>query len=102
MNYRNTLLAAATAAVLSLPAAAGASGFDVQLNIGPPPVQYEVAPAPRPGYVWAQGYRDYDGHRHVWRKGHWEHEHHGEHWADSRWVEHNGHWELHRGHWERG
>jgi hypothetical protein len=79
-----------------------ASDFSVSVNVGPPAVVYEAAPAPRVGYVWAQGYWDYDHGKHVWRKGHWEHERHGERWVDGRWQEHEGHWVLNRGHWERG
>lgn len=93
-------LALATAFAGSSGAALAASDVAVQLNIGPPAVVYEAAPAPRAGYVWAQGYWDYDHGKHVWRKGHYEKERHGERWVDGKWDEHEGHWSLQRGHWE--
>ena len=101
MKRAKFLIASSFAAALSLPSAAlQAADFSMQLNVGPPPPMYEPVPAPRDGYVWAQGYWDYDHDRHVWRKGHWEREHHGERYAQGEWTQRDGHWYLNRGHWE--
>ena len=100
---KRTLIALALAAAFAGPSGpALAADVGIQLNIGPPPVVYEPVPAPREGYVWAQGYWDYDNGKHVWRKGHYEKERHGEHWVQGSWDQHDGHWYLNRGHWERG
>ena len=90
----------ASALMLSSTAVQAASNFSVQVNVGPPVPVYEVAPAPRAGYLWAQGYWDYDHGHHVWRKGHWERERHGDRWSEAQWTERDGHWYLNRGHWE--
>ena len=90
----------ASALMLSSVAAQAASNFSVQLNVGPPAVVYEPAPPPRVGYLWSQGYWDYDRGHHVWRKGHWERERRGQQWSQAQWAERDGHWYLNRGHWE--
>lgn len=90
------LLLASSATALSLPAAA-----EIYVSIAPPAPRYEVAPAPRAGYVWAPGYWDWRGNHHVWAKGHWERERHGMYWHPNRWVESNGHYVLERGRWDK-
>jgi hypothetical protein len=55
----------------------------------PPTPQYEIVPAPRPGFLWIRGGWEWRG-RWVWLGGHWEHPHPGHAWA-------GGHWES-RGH----
>ena len=103
MKHRTILALGAAIMFLGLGTAANAAtDFSVQLNIGPPPVVYEAAPPPRVGYVWAQGYWDYDHGHHIWRRGHWEHERHGQHWSNGAWTERDGRWYLQRGHWEHG
>jgi hypothetical protein len=99
MKYTITTLGLA-AALTGFGATANAADFAVQLEIGPPAVVYEAPPPPRAGYVWAQGYWDYDAGKHVWHKGHWEADRRGEHWRDGRWEEREGHWYLYRGGWE--
>lgn len=103
MNAARLLIASgfASALLLSAGTTQAASDFSVQLNVGPPPVVYEAVPPPRVGYVWSQGYWDYDHNKHVWRKGHWEREQHGQRWAQGQWSERDGHWYLNRPHWER-
>ena len=101
MNPKKLLTMSAFAAALTLSTAAlAATNFSVQVNVGPPAPIYEAVPAPRPGYVWARGYWDYDHGHHVWHGGRWERERHGDHWADASWSQRNGHWYLSRGHWE--
>ena len=90
----------ATVSVWSAPSFAAR----VEVEIAPPPPQYEVVPPPRAGYVWAPGYWRWDDehHRHAWVGGEYIHERHGEHWVPHRWSEHDGRWHFEDGHWERG
>src|SRR4051812_22734086 len=46
--------------------------FNVVIGNAPPPLRYEVVPAPRWGYEWAPGYWNWNGRDHVWSPGHWE------------------------------
>ncbi|HEY4772310.1 MAG TPA: hypothetical protein VIH50_04690 [Steroidobacteraceae bacterium] len=74
----------------------------VDIDVAPPPLQVEVVPAARAGFVWAPGYWNWNGNRHVWVGGHWIHERPGFHWVHEDWVQAGGHWHFQRGHWERG
>jgi len=53
---------AALLAGLAVPALAR-TNVDFYVNVAPPPVRYEVAPAPRAGYVWVPGFWDWRGKR---------------------------------------
>ena len=74
----------------------------VDVDVAPPPLQVEVVPAARPGFVWASGYWMWNGNRHVWVAGRWVHERPGYHWVHEEWVQAGPHWHFQRGHWERG
>ena len=95
---RKTIIAMlfASSAAIALPAAA-----EMDVNIAPPAPRYEVAPAPRAGYLWVPGYWDWKGHRYVWVKGRFERERHGKYWHPNRWVQHDGRWSFERGRWDR-
>ena len=73
----------------------------VYLNIPPPAVRYEVVPAPRSGYVWSNGYWQYDGSQHVWTSGDWQAERPGYVYSQPRWVENNGRWGYQSSRWDR-
>jgi YXWGXW repeat-containing protein len=92
-----SLVAAALGAV-ALPAAAR-TNVDFYVNVAPPPVYYEVAPAPRVGWVWVPGFWDWRHHRHHWVAGHWIRERHGYYYAPARWVVSDGRYYYHRGGW---
>ena len=93
-----SLLAAALAAS-ALPAAART---DVLVNIGPPPpLRYEVVPAPRVGWVWVPGYWDWRRHRHAWIGGHWVRHRPGYVYAPARWVERDSRWYYRGPAWDR-
>jgi hypothetical protein len=99
---RSSMLWKATgfaAAMLLAGPSVQAANVDFDINVAPPAPIYEETPPPREGYVWAQGYWDYDNGQHVWRKGHWEQDHPGEQWTNGGWTEHDGHYQLDRGHW---
>jgi hypothetical protein len=55
-------------------------GFNIVIGNAPPPVQYEVVPAPRRGYEWAPGYWNWNGRQHQWSQGHWERARPGRMW----------------------
>jgi WXXGXW repeat (2 copies) len=105
MKLRTILLAAAataglSACVVSGPYYPGGRAY-VDVAIAPPPDRVVIAPAVRPGYVWAPGYWRWDGRRHVWQDGHYMRERRGYHWRPSHWEERNGRYHLEEGHWER-
>lgn len=90
-------------ALLSLSIAAGAvvavatpvtsaAGAGVQLIFAPPPVRYEIVPAPIRGYVWVPGYWDWRGRHQIWVSGSWVREHPGYAYQSNRRIE-GAHWE---------
>ena len=102
--HRLLLAGVCTAAAfggMAVPATASAE-VNVYLRVPPPPVRYEVRPAPRRGYVWIAGYWDVRYNRPHWRAGHWERARAGYHYAPATWVQRNNRWELQRGGWRRG
>ncbi|HET7096377.1 MAG TPA: YXWGXW repeat-containing protein [Casimicrobiaceae bacterium] len=103
MIFRKLALASLFAAgAAAAPQISSAASVDIEVGIAPPAARYEVAPAPRAGYVWRQGYWGWDGHRHVWHSGDWMKERHGERWTADRWERRGDHWYFHEGHWDRG
>lgn len=89
-------LVAATLAAVTLPAAAA-----VIVEVAPPPLRYEVVPAPRVGYVWVPGYWEWRRHRHFWVAGHWVRHRPGYMYAPARWVERGGRWHYVAPAWSR-
>ena len=68
----------------------------------PPPVQYvDVEPRPRPGYVWARGYWNWEGGRYVPVRGHWEAERPGYRYVHPYWEQRGNNWHWHEGAWAR-
>ena len=91
-------LVAATLAASAMPAAART---DIVVNVAPPPLRYEVVPAPRVGYVWVPGYWDWRRHRHLWVAGHWTRHRHGYVYAPAAWVERDNRWYYRGPRWDR-
>jgi hypothetical protein len=91
-------LVAATLGSIAIPAAAR-TNVDLYLNVGPPPLRYEVVPAPRYGYVWAPGYWHWTGHRHLWVAGHWVRHRPGYYYEPARWVDYDGRWRYRSPYW---
>lgn len=73
----------------------------VQLNVGPPPLRYEVVPGPRQGYVWAPGHWQWSGNAHVWRAGNWVQARPGYAYQQPQWVERGGRWHYQASRWDR-
>ena len=59
----------------------------VNINVAPPPPQYEVVPPIPPGYVWAPGYWGWTGERHVWVRGRPILQREGYRWEPDRWEQ---------------
>jgi hypothetical protein len=74
----------------------------VVVRTAPPAEIVEVVPAPRPGYVWARGYWQWNGGRHVWIAGHWEPERVGYHYVHPHWDRHGDDWHFSAGVWVHG
>ena len=85
-------------ASISLP---GLADVDVHLNFGPPAPQYEVVPAPRPGYVWSPGHYVWRDGRHVWIAGSFVAERPGHVYVAPRWVERSGRYYYQPPRWDR-
>jgi hypothetical protein len=102
MRVRNELLSLLLIAAGTLAAPAiSYGGVVVDIDVAPPPVQVEVVPGPRAGYVWAPGYWNWVGGRHVWVAGHFIRERPGYHWVPHAWVQVGPRWHFAPGHWER-
>ena len=98
---KKLMLAGLIAAALGTFAVPAAARTEVILNFGPPPVRYEVVPAPRVGHVWVPGFWEWRGHHHVWVRGHWLRERRGYYYTPARWVERDGRWVYYGGAWSR-
>jgi hypothetical protein len=101
MDRRKLILGSLVAATLgstSLPAAAR-TNVEFFVNIAPPPVRYEYAPAPRVGFVWVPGSWDWRYNRHYWVGGHWIRERPGYYYAPARWVHERGRYSYYRPAW---
>src|SRR5215475_3991368 len=101
LHIRKLALASLFAAGAAVAPQAYSANVDIEVGVAPPAARYEVAPAPRQGYVWRQGYWGWDGHRHVWHNGHWERARPGYAYRSPHWVEHNGRWSYQASRWDR-
>ncbi len=77
-------------------------GVTISAGTPPPPVRYEPPPPQRAGYVWVEGYWNWNGSAFVWIPGHWLLARAGYEYAQPRWQEGPQGWQLQRGGWRRG
>jgi hypothetical protein len=75
------------------------SNVSLYIGTAPPAPVYERVPAPRPGYVWAPGYWNWNGHRHVWAPGYWVVERPGYVYNAPVWYQNNGGWYMEPARW---
>lgn len=100
MSIKTAILCAALGVgAIALPGSSEARVY-LDVTIAPPAPRYEVVPMPRRGYVWADGYWTWNGHRYVWVRGHYIRARHGHHWIADRWEDRHGRWHYYRGHWD--
>jgi hypothetical protein len=85
-------------AAAALPAAARTE-VDFFVNVAPPPLRYEVVPAPRVGYVWVPGYWDWRYKKYYWVRGSWQHHRPGYVYSPVRWEYRGGHYYRHAAGW---
>ncbi len=101
-----TILATAAALLIGsaafVPVQAVAQGNVVIVRTAPPPPRHESAPHARRGYVWVEGYWNWNGRRHVWTRGHWERARKGYAYHRPEWQQGDDGWRLNRGGWHRG
>ena len=94
--FRATLLA-----VLLAGGIVCANAEEVVVRVRPPHVIVEKrGVAPGPGYVWVDGYHNWNGTSYVWTPGRWDrppHEH--ARWEAHHWVKRNGGWVMVEGRW---
>jgi len=103
MSIRKAVICASLAlGAISLPAAAQISG-SIIVDIPPPAPRVEVVPAPRPGYVWTNGYWRWEEPRrtHIWVEGRWEAERPGHRWHHHHWANRDNRYYYEPGRWER-
>jgi WXXGXW repeat (2 copies) len=99
MLIRKTLLAGAVAAALASFTIPAFAEVGVYIDLAPPPPRVEHFD-PRPGYVVAPGYWDYNNGKHDWVNGHYIAEKKGYHYEGDRWVQHdNNKWTRQQGGW---
>lgn len=96
------LLLAASGAVFAPTEAQAQVNLNIVIGNPPPPPRYEVVPRPRPGYVWAPGYWNWNGRNHDWRGGHWERVREGQAYYRPQWVQADNGWRFQEGGWRRG
>jgi hypothetical protein len=78
-------LVAALVTGATLPAAAR-TNVDFYVNVAPPPLRYEIVPAPRVGLVWVPGYWNWRHGRHDWVPGRYVRHRPGYYYEPVRWV----------------
>ncbi|HEX3096129.1 MAG TPA: hypothetical protein VHQ02_00345 [Usitatibacter sp.] len=93
-------IAAALMGLAAIPAAAR-SNVELFVDVAPPPVRYEVVPAPRVGWVWAPGFWEWRHGRHFWVAGHWIRERRGYVYRPAGWAYYGGRWGYRPGIWVR-
>ncbi|TAM52483.1 MAG: hypothetical protein EPN57_13690 [Paraburkholderia sp.] len=95
------ILAAAGAFAIAASAPASADEVVLVAPHAPPPVRYEVVPAPRVGYVWDRGHWRWQRGGYVWVPGHWQRVRIGHHWVPGHWARRGPNWAWIPGHWAR-
>lgn len=101
MMKRKLLLAALAASSIGFLPLPSSAAVGIYVDTAPPAARYEVAPAPRHGYVWQNGYWNWQQGRHHWVKGSWVKEKKGYYWHPSRWENDNGRYHFVKGNWGR-
>lgn len=99
--FRTTVLCVALGLGLGAATLPAQAQVRIVVRDAPPPLQVEVAPAARRGYVWAPGYWRWQNRRHVWARGHWERERRGQRFEPARWEQRGDRYQFAPGRWQR-
>ena len=100
MMMKKLILGSLVAASLGVAAPASArTNVDLYVNFAPPPLRYEVVPAPRVGFIWVPGYWDWRYNRYHWVAGHWARHRPGYVYEPVRWAARDGRWYYQRAGW---
>jgi hypothetical protein len=77
------------------------SGPGLFIQIAPPPPPRErPGPPPEPGFVWINGYQNWDGRGYAWIPGHYERAPRPRAvWVPHHWAHQRGGWMMVEGHW---
>jgi hypothetical protein len=99
------LLVAALAAFLGASALGGCvvrgTGYTyARVRVAPPPPRHVVVET-RPGWVYVDGYWDWNGYEYVWRDGYWERDRPGYVYVRGYWSNDRGNHRYHRHTWRR-
>ena len=101
MTVRNLILGSMlTAAAVALPAGAQARAVELEVDVAPPAARVEVAPAPRPGFVYAPGYWQYDGKQYTWTEGRFIADREGHRYVVPAYEPRGQRWVFRAGHWD--
>ncbi len=103
-----TFAAAATFALATAaltPVTPAAAQVTITFGSPPPPMRYEVVPAPRAGYVWAPGHWRLVNDQYAWQGGQWYQARPGYRYVPDNWVRYsdNGRdrWRYQPSRWDR-
>jgi hypothetical protein len=101
MTNRKLILGSLVAVLIggmSLPSAAR-TDVDFYVNVAPPPLRYEIVPAPRIGWIWVPGYWDWRYKRHHWVPGHYVRHRPGFYYAPAHWAHRGDRYYYNRPEW---
>ena len=102
MTLRNLLLTSVFGLVIGTSTACAGQRYLATVIAPPPPRYGAVGYAPRPGYLWCDGYWDWRGRAWVWLPGYWAkppRPHSA--WVPGYWRPHRGGHAFVRGYWRR-
>jgi WXXGXW repeat (2 copies) len=94
--------AVALASLGAAPQMASAQQFSLQIGTAPPPLRYEVVPAPRRAHAWVPGHWEWRGNQYAWVNGYWIQERPGYAYLQPQWVQVGTQWQYRPGQWNRG
>ena len=103
MQVAKKMLLGATIAILGAGALGSTNALArtvIYADLEPPALRVETVPAPRPGYVWVDGYWGWGHNKYVWHHGRWMHERHGYRYVPARWEREGNRWRYHDGRWD--
>ena len=101
MSLRSKAICFLIAGTTLVGASSARAAVAVDVTVAPPTPRVVAVPPPRAGYVWADGYWRWNGHRHVWVDGHWVHARPGWRWVPDHWVAAGPRWHFVPGRWVR-